>query len=250
MTQLEFFNLLDNSESGREYLRLINLASSRDKVEGRVEKHHIHPKGLGGCVASPSNLVYLTIYEHCLAHVLLARAIPCSATFKPIVRMKRQYDSLVQPEQCTLEEIYQWSIWREKAIHGSHSPEHSAAISRARKGQVCNNKGTVWMNKNGVNSRVKCGLVEQQKKDGWKEGRTEQTRINICKAREGQPGTRLGTHNSEATRKKLSQKLSGRIWITNGYVSKAVLKGPDQEQIYQKYLKEGWVHGRKPYLKS
>lgn len=245
MTQLEFFDLLDNSESGKEYLRLVNQAASRENLDCKIEKHHIHPRGLGGSVIAPNNLVNLTVYEHCLAHVLLAKAIPCPATFKPIIRMGSQYSSLIEPEQITLEEIYQWSVWREKAIHASHSPEHSAAISRARKGQVCNNKGTVWMNKDGKNSRVKFTEVKQRRKNGWIEGRTEQTRLNICKAREGQPGTRLGTHNSEATRRKLSEKLAGRIWITNGQELKTILKGPDQEQEYQDYLRKGWIRGRK-----
>ena len=216
MTQLEFFDLLDNSESGKEYLRLVNQAASRENLDCKIEKHHIHPKGLGGSVIAPSNLVNLTVYEHCLAHVLLAKAIPCPATFKPIIRMGSQYGNLIEPEQITLEEIYQWSVWREKAIHASHSPEHSAAISRARKGQVCNNEGTIWMNKDGKNSRVKFTEVKQRRENGWIEGRTEQTRLNIRKAREGQPGTRLDTRQSKETKELLSRQRSGAIWMNDG----------------------------------
>lgn len=245
MTQSEFFELLDSSEPGREYLRIVNATRNR-KIQGKpVEHHHVHPKGLGGNRVSLNNIVNLTTYEHCLVHVLLARAIPCSATYKPIIRMSSQFTKLLSPEQITLEEIYKWSELREKALHASHSPEHSAAISQARKGQRCNNADTIWMHKENRNTRVKFENIEQMKEDGWLEGRSEQTHFNIHKAREGQPGTRLGTHQSQQTREKIRQQKLGAVWVNNGTECKAIFKDPDQDKILQDYLDKGWVRGRK-----
>ena len=107
MTSREFYEILDGSEFGREYLKLIDKAVSRKYAPfGRVEKHHIHPKALGGSRKSETNIVTLSVFEHCLAHVFLARAIPCPATLKPIVRMNTQFNLLSNPDKITLEDVY------------------------------------------------------------------------------------------------------------------------------------------------
>ena len=54
------------------YDQLIANAVNRDKPVGYVEKHHIHPKSLGGS-NQPDNIVYLTAREHYIAHALLVK---------------------------------------------------------------------------------------------------------------------------------------------------------------------------------
>ncbi len=54
----------------RIYNQLIDMAKSRDSLEGYYERHHIVPKSMGGS-DDPDNLVFLTAREHFIAHWLL-----------------------------------------------------------------------------------------------------------------------------------------------------------------------------------
>ena len=57
------------------YDRLIAKAKSREAQLGRMERHHVKPKCLGGS-ERPANLVKLTPEEHYLAHQLLVKIYP------------------------------------------------------------------------------------------------------------------------------------------------------------------------------
>ena len=69
----EFFNQLNSCEYGRQYLELVNNLENHLEKKDKGEVHHIHPKKMGGDLKSPENLVKLTTFNHCLAHVLLAK---------------------------------------------------------------------------------------------------------------------------------------------------------------------------------
>lgn len=241
MTALEFFTRISQSKEGQEYLKLVNTAKTRQIDEtAYLEKHHIHPKALGGALYSSKNLVKLTPYEHCLCHLFLAKAIPCSRTLKPIQRMsQQQFSRMSDIEKITLEEVYKWSKLREQAIHCPHSEEHCKAISNSRKGQKCNGIGTVWMSKEGTNRRVQKDFADNYIREGWSRGRTPESCYNISQARKGQPSPRKGSTCSEEQKAKMSKAHQNKVWVTNGQKSLQISR-----EALDKYVEEGWRRGR------
>ena len=210
MRESEFLSILSNTEEGKKYIELISICRERQlgKQPG-YEIHHIHPKGLGG-KDIPDNTAKLSIYEHCLAHLLLAKAIPCSYTLKPIVRMSySQYGRLTDLDKITLEEVYHWSELREKAIHSKHSESQKLHISRSRKGQICNNRNTVWLHRKNVNRRVPVASVPEYIQRGWVKGRKEESCKHISQSKKGYPSPRKGMKLSIEQRKKLSEAHKG-----------------------------------------
>lgn len=56
----------------KTYWNLIIKAKQRQTADGYFEKHHVIPKSEGGS-DEPDNLVKLTLREHYVAHLLLAK---------------------------------------------------------------------------------------------------------------------------------------------------------------------------------
>ena len=73
MEESKFYQRLQESEEGREYLSLIDSSKERDSSfrEDGYELHHIFPRGLGG--KKEGKLAKLTIQEHVKAHELLSK---------------------------------------------------------------------------------------------------------------------------------------------------------------------------------
>ena len=106
----EFNSTLQATVYGQQYLELIQ--SVREQNRGKRRKkgfdlHHVHPKALGG---KEGELILLTPYEHCLAHILIVKAMPCYETLMPITFLsKNRYRILSDVDKLTLEEAYKWS---------------------------------------------------------------------------------------------------------------------------------------------
>lgn len=141
ITAEKFKQILGDSKAGICYLKLVKNAKNRQPPNGYVEQHHIHPKALGGEEKDPANVVKLTVYEHIVSHILLAEAIECKeALFAIHMLSGRSIHRLSDLEKIKLEDIYNWTQWREKANFsrkGKHlSAEHCKKISDSRKGIV------------------------------------------------------------------------------------------------------------------
>lgn len=70
---IEDSKVINNHYWGR-YLKLVDIAHNRQRIEGYTEKHHIWPKSLGGPNVN-WNYIELTAREHFIAHWLLAKAL-------------------------------------------------------------------------------------------------------------------------------------------------------------------------------
>lgn len=210
MKEISFKDLcaiLNQSTPGQQYLSLVNSSTLPLVREVGYEIHHIHPKALGGSNQS-ENLVKLTTYQHCLAHVLLAKAYPCLETLNPIVLLSgKQVLSLSDLEKVTLEECYGWSKLREKAMvelhrqdffteevrkkmsdshkgkgtsrKGTHlSRSHCQKLSEVwsgkpkpwLRGKSTSSKGKVWMHKDGKGKRVNPQDLQKFEEEGWIRG--------------------------------------------------------------------------------
>lgn len=250
MLKEEFFEKLKLSQEGRQYLDIIAVAQSRKlplNHEKGFERHHIHPRGLGGSL-DLENIVKLTVFEHVLAHVCLAKAIPCSQTLNPIIKLSgQQYLKLSDLEQLTLETVYEWSLLREKALHCPRSEEFKEKLSKLLQGRpkkVRENFGKSRIGKIEVNDGVREKFIDPTELDqyldsGWKRGRKPRPKEWSQK----QGNTMRGRKLSEEHRKKIGEGLSrakrGKICIHRDkevhYVS--------QENLAQ-FLEKGFVIGR------
>ena len=115
MDSKEFLGKLGKSEEGRKYLDLVARNKNRRnlKWERGFERHHIQPRALGGSDSS-SNLVKLTVFDHILAHIYLAKALPCYDTVAATCIMcGRRIKTLSEVEKITLEEAYRQSEIRQ-----------------------------------------------------------------------------------------------------------------------------------------
>lgn len=257
LTSVEFFEQLQKSKEGLQYLQLIESAKVRT-LDSSVSKelHHIHPRGLGGAVRDKNNLVWLTVFEHCEAHVLLANAIPCYETAVPLNRIAgKQFQSLTDLEKISLEEIYGWSKIREES-----------RSRLGRKGRIPWNKGKKMTDEycqkisNSHKLRNYKPLSEEKKKlkgqkiseakrgkpgrkhtEKEKQQQSERNRIRGIK-----PPTRAGKSNSELHRSRISQALKGRqcpskgtVWVSLNSIHKRI----PQEEL-QNYLNLGYHQGR------
>lgn len=250
MTEKNFFDALHCSQEGQQYLKLIALAQSRNLPldwERGFERHHIHPRGLGGSLEL-SNVIKLSTFEHVLAHVYLAKAIPCSQTLKPIVKLSgQQYLKLSDLEQLTLETVHKWSSLREKALHMPRSDEFKQKLSALLRGKPKiarenfgkSRVGKVFIN-NGVREKfIDPSELDQYAQEGWTKGRKPRPKEWSKKHGDTIRGTKL----SEEHRKKIGAGLSkakrGKICVHRGnevrYISKESL---------EQYIEEGFTLGR------
>lgn len=140
MNSLEFEEALVSSEWGLKYLDFIEKAKSKNlslKKEPGFNIHHIQPKALGG-TNEEENKVKLTSVEHCIAHGLLAKALPSYKTLKPITKMSfGQYKELSDLEKLTIDECVGWGeLYKDSLRVGvKHTQETKNKISAAHKGK-------------------------------------------------------------------------------------------------------------------
>ena len=110
----EFFNMLEESKEGKCYRELVKKAPKR-RVSKGLEKHHVYPRGLGG--KDGDGLVYLTAFEHILAHYLLALITDHSTMYKAIrILSGSQLQKVSDLEKVTVENLEHWAELRDKAF--------------------------------------------------------------------------------------------------------------------------------------
>lgn len=204
MTEREFYSTLQDTKEGREYLELVSSCTSRALVpEPGFEIHHIFLTSLGGQNV-PENKVKFTVFEHCRAHALIAKAIPCYKTLQPITYMSQgQVQKLSDLEKVTLEEQLEWSKLREKALHQPKSPEHVAKMRDTLTGRTISaevrshmggaGRGKKFINNGTIHKRVLPEDLDYWLSQGWVLGRTKALRESISSSRKGRESVFKGT---------------------------------------------------------
>lgn len=209
-----FYGKLYNSEWGKKYLELI-----REPVpEGvQTEVHHIQPRALGGTNSSV-NLVRLTVFHHILAHVYLAKALPCTETLLPITWMSRKsVKKLTDLEKISLEQLQEWSELREQAskessklIHNSEALQKSLRQSqetRIKRYGSC----TAYLHTDKVREKILDTIAK--KYDGDKAGQfhTKEIKDKIRKTKLERYGTLGPILDSEARNRAIENSKKTRL---------------------------------------
>lgn len=177
----------------RCYYNIIQLAKARATSPDYTEKHHIHPKSLGGTNMS-SNLVRLSAREHFICHRLLVR-MTTGANKKKMAHAawamanqqnqhqsrykinSRKYEHLKREKVKLLSELHKGKIGPNRgkklsedtklkmslAAKGRQvSPQARAASIAARKGVAPSNKGKPMSNEQKDKLRTSALLRKQK----------------------------------------------------------------------------------------
>lgn len=239
----EFRAALQKSSHGQEYLETVQkiLLEKRSLgPETGYNLHHIHPKALGGALEDESNLLKVSCFEHCLLHVLLAKAIRIPETFYPIRRMSNnQYQKCSDLEKITLEDIYHWS---EEKIATTEAVRQQ--LSDSHKGMTGTTIGRIRIHKGIKGKIVKPEHLERFLGAGWEVGVPERTLEHRKKISESKKGKRVSEASKQKNREAHLGKPGGnkgRIFIHKG----DTLKRIDPSEL-ETYLADGWEKGHDP----
>lgn len=250
LTYADFVAELQKTLSGQEYLAMmesirVECRSPHVKQDG-CDMHHVHPKALGGL--KDSETLKLSAFEHCKAHALLAKAIPCKETLMPVKQMScSQIRKVADLDRATLEDMYQWSEileeWRKdvsrRARGRKATPEQRKRLSERMKGRKAWNKGIRY---------VDIGLVRKLSEKG---------REHIRAASMRHRGWVVLTSPEGNIRRVDPRNVAD--YIEQGYIPGYVGPGRAKNTIHihkegvrkmvsseelESYLKDNWILGR------
>lgn len=255
MTQETF-----RQQCGEDYLHFIQDKQNCNRglvPEDGFNVHHIHPIGLMGPKTDPSNMVKLTLLEHCIAHALLFKAIPRQATARALrcVATRSQYQNLTEEERNFLEEHYSWTELLTAAHKIPVTFKTKTKHSVARKGRVCMTDGTVekmvsqeqmvdlekqgfWRGHTDMHCRktsnqsrgrmyvhnfIEERLIWPEESESYIEtgyvvGRLPKHNAILAKSREGKCGREKGKKHSEEARRRMSQSHLGKAPANKGRI--------------------------------
>lgn len=210
-----FYRQLDSSSWGKKYLTLI-----REKVPKEAtltEVHHIQPRALGGS-NSRTNLVRLTVYQHILAHIYLAKALPCRETLLPLTWIcSKSVKHLTDLEKVNLESLPEWTELREKALEKRskliHNPETLAKSikksqeTRTKKYGSC----TAYLHTNEIRQKVLDTVAAKYGGDRAGQLHTEEARNRMYNTKLEKYGTTGPVLTEESRRKAIENSKKTRM---------------------------------------
>jgi hypothetical protein len=121
----------------KTYNNIIIKAQSRNNVNKKYESHHIIPRSIGG-IDDSSNLVQLTLKEHFIAHLLLAKIYGGKLYYAAFMMSNfKKYNSKQYSwirNNLTMSEAHKKKISL-STIGRKHSEETKKKMSNAKKGK-------------------------------------------------------------------------------------------------------------------
>lgn len=167
----------------KTYFQLVETRKRNETPSDYHEQHHIVPKSEGGS-NSPDNLVSLTVREHYVAHLLLARI----------------YDDQ--------------KMWCAVKLMTPKGFKHSSRLYAAyRKKQQAWNKGIPCPDK--MRKRISTKLKGRKL--------AESTKRKMSESKSGVTSNFFGRHHSDSTKKRIASKLKG-LKKPEGYTLKQAMK--------------------------
>lgn len=225
-----FYGKLYESEWGRKYLNLI-----RENVpeNTQTEVHHIQPKALGG-TNSCTNLVRLSVLQHILAHIYLAKALPCRETLLPITWMSRKsVKKLTDLEKISLDQIQEWAELREQASKESsrlvHAPEtlqksiRKSQETRKQKYGSC----TAYLHTEDIREKILNTIASKYGGDRAGQLHTEEVRNRVLKTRAERYGTKGPVLSEEARKRAVENSQKTRLEKYGTVGNEKVLQQPE-----------------------
>lgn len=230
---------LINNTNCNNYFSYIEECKKKEKnIIGYKEKHHIIPKSFNG-TNDISNLIYLSAYNHIVAHFLLWK--DClnikdkkliSKSFLALNRMlnkvNQQIKNLENEDFNKLEYIF--------IEYENYKINLSEIISINNKGNTAN-KGRIWINKNSSNKMIYPQELDMYLKLGWEKGVYHSDKV-LNSLKTFASNLHKNKIVSKDTRNKLSNNQEKRIAINKNNITKKI-----KEYELNNYLNDGWKLG-------
>lgn len=243
------------------YQNLVNKAKKRKIIDNvYYENHHILPKCLGGN-DEPDNLVFLTLREHYVAHLLLSKVYDGQAGRKmhyALWRMllqekkrgsrifemyRKKYIETSLKTQIITDEFRQKVSKALTGIKKTKTPKLLAKYKKM-KVQMVGSGNHMFGKKHTEETKI---IIANKAKGKKQSKETIEKRILKTKGKKREKDCHVGEKNpmfnkkhSQETLLKIGAKSIGRVagckWINNGFYNKRLK--PNNE------LPEGWVFGK------
>lgn len=199
----------------RWYNQIVKNAQNR-VTEGYTERHHIHPRSLGG-TDDKSNLVELTAREHFICHWLLTKMTTGEDHYKMLnaLRMMRAEKSGQQRYETAITGRVYESIKQKYAhlqsikVSGKNNPMYGDKFYRSEDGKQRQRDAIIGDN-NGAKQESARRKISQSKLGQKRESFSDEWRANMAKKKQGENNPRYGTTVSEETKQKMREKAVGR----------------------------------------
>jgi ribosomal protein S27AE len=199
----------------RWYKQLIANAQNRI-TEGYTERHHIHPRSLGGA-DTPDNLVELTAREHFVCHWLLTKMTAGEDRYKMLnaLRMMRAEKEGQQRYNTAITSRVYESIKKEYAqlqserFSGENNPMYGDKFYRSKEGKQ-KQKIAITGDNNGAKKEESRLKISQSKLGKKREAFSEEWRAKMAEKKKGENNPRYGATVSEETKEKMRAKALGR----------------------------------------
>ena len=188
----------------RWYNNITENAKSRI-IDGYTERHHIHPRSLGG-TDNADNLVNLTAREHFICHWLLTKMHTGEARGKMINALYLMQGKNQYQDRYINSRVYE--ILR---------TEYAQYISKLNKGR-----------KQPLEENTKQKIAQTGRK---RSPFTNEWRDKMSKSKQGEKNNRYGVKISESTRQKMREKALGRTQSEETIKKKAdAVRGSKREK--------------------
>lgn len=199
----------------RWYNQIVKNAQNR-VTEGYTERHHIHPRSLGG-TDDNSNLVELTAREHFICHWLLTKMTTGEDHYKMLnaLRMMRAEKSGQQRYETAITSRVYENIKQEYAhlqsikVSGKNNPMYGDKFYRSEDGKQRQRDAIIGDN-NGAKQESARRKISQSKLGKKRATFSEEWKAKMSASKLGENNNRFGVEVSEDTRRKIGDKIRGR----------------------------------------
>lgn len=228
------------------YDDIIIRAQHREKPLEKCDKHHIIPRSLGGNDRK-ENLVYLTLREHFVCHLLLAKIHGGGMLHAAMMLSSfKRYNS----------RMYKWL--RTKYINERMMGENNPSLrfpwtEEQRKKSGEKSKGRKWINNGSESCMAKGEQLQEMLNSGWVLGRliTPELLDGLQKA-----GKKTGGHNKGVPMTEHQREKCSRTWFKkNHQVTKTAHVGKKyihkdgqtkrvHSDVLDDFINNGWSLGK------
>jgi len=182
------------------------------------ERHHILPKSLGGS-DDASNLIYITAREHFICHWLLIKIYATGEEHWKMLNalrmmraenpnQKRYKTKITSRVYARLKEEY--SKLQSQRVSGINNPMHGDKFYRSLAGKKRQSTAVSGDN-NGSKQPIAREKIALSKLGKKRKPFTEEWKMKLSAAASGKNNSRYGKPVSEETRKKIGERMRGRV---------------------------------------
>jgi hypothetical protein len=203
------------------------------------ERHHIVPRSLNGA-DDLSNIAFISPREHFICHWLLTKIYPTGEEHWKMINafrmMRAENPNQHRYSTKITSRVYEnlkkeYSALQSIRVSGENNPMHGDKFYRSEEGKQ-RQKDAITGESNGAKQDSARQKISNSKLGRKRAPFTDEWRSNLSVAKQGKNNPRYGTTTSESTRKKMSEKATGRKQSDETVKKKAdAVRGSKREKL-------------------